>query len=50
LSKEEKELSNGFDAIIVSWSDKQITEKRKQHLVRKLRTFRKVSEVKQTPF
>jgi hypothetical protein len=50
LSKEEKELSNGFDAFIVSWSDKQITEKRKQHLVRKLRTFRKVSEVKQTPF
>jgi len=50
LSEEEKELSQGFDAIIVSWSDKQITEKRKQHLVRKLRTFRKVSEAKQTPF
>lgn len=50
LSKEEKELSNGFDAIIVSWSDKKISEKRKQHLVRKLRTFSKISEVKQTPF
>jgi hypothetical protein len=50
LSAEEKEISKGFDAIIVSWSEKKITDKRKQQLIRKLRKFRRVSEAKQTPF
>jgi len=50
LSAEEKEKSNGFDAIIVSWSEKKITENRKKKLIKKLRNFRRVSEVKQTPF
>ena len=50
LSAEEKEISKAFDAIIVSRSEKKITDKRKQQLIRKLRKFRRVSEAEQTPF
>ena len=50
LSAEEKEISKGFNAIIVSWSEKKITDKRKQQLIRKLRKYKRVPEAKQTLF
>jgi hypothetical protein len=36
LSKEEKETSGGFDAIIVSWSKVGINEKCKQKIIRRV--------------
>jgi len=50
LSAEEKERSKGFDAIIVSWSDKKISEDRWQQLIKKLRKFQRMSDVPQTSF
>ena len=50
LSVEERELSKGFDAIIVSWSDKKITEARWEQLIKKLRKFTRLNEIKQSPF
>ena len=50
LTEEEKEKSKGFDAIIVSWSKKKITEERRAALVKRLRKFTRMSDVKQNPF
>jgi len=50
LSSEEKELSKGFDALIVSWSEKKITEDRKKKLVKQLRKFKRASEYWQNPY
>ena len=50
LSAKEKEQSKGFDALIVSWSEKGISEERKQQLIKKLSKFKRITEAKQTPF
>jgi len=50
LTPEETELSNGYDAIIVSWSEKKITDERRHQLAKKLRKFKRMSEAGQNPF